>query len=82
MTIKFPRRKHLANYIGCHITGTIYSRAQIRQITFALQLKNYHKENVARIIFKHPQIWNVCIWKQIFCKTNFLGKGVNGILAK
>ena len=68
MTIKFPRRKHLANYIGCHITGTIYSRAQIRQITFALQLKNYHMENVVRIFFKHPQtfpqLWNVCIWKQ------------------
>ena len=55
MTIKFPRRKHLANYIGCHITGTIYSRAQIRQITFALQLKNYHMENVVRIFFKHPK---------------------------
>ena len=53
MAIKFPCRKHLVNYIGCHITGTIYSSAQIRWITFALELKNIW---YILILLKHKRI--------------------------
>ena len=48
MAIKFARRKHLVNYIGCHITGTIYSGAQIRWITFALELSQEY------LVSSHP----------------------------
>ena len=66
MAIKFPCRKHLVNYIGCHITGTIYSGAQIRWITFALELKNIW---CILILLKHSQnqpSWCKNLWKYIW----------------
>ena len=66
MAIKFPCRKHLVNYIGCHITGTIYSSVQIRWITFALELKNIW---CILILLKHSQnqpSWCKIMWKYIW----------------
>ena len=66
MAIKFPCRKHLVNYIGCHITGTIYSGAQIRWITFALELKNIW---CILILLKHSQnqpSWCKNMWQNIW----------------